>query len=377
MGLAAAAAWRCTALMFDRDALALTVTAANAAANGVAVEVVGGLGSSSEVTTGRHRATRGCDLVLCNLPAKAGAPVRGALIRDCVAMLAPGGTLALVVVRPLHAETEATLASLPGVLWQRRHSGHGIFHYRADGHETADATDRTAERAVAGADRFAPYLRNHAPRTLAGAELAVRSVFGLPDFDTCSHLTQLLAALLASRPAAEWARWSRVWIWNPGQGDLASWLVDRRRAQAPDEALRLTLASRDALQIHATEANLAAHGLSPYASVHAPSPVSALHAVTNSAADLAARGDLATRDDLDPHADLIVVPVDSDVARGEGKQLLATLVRALAPGAHLVVAGKSGVVSPLLQRRRSAGGLTLLKQMRRSGQAAAICVGGS
>ena len=356
LGLAAAARWGCPAHMFDRDALALAVSVANANANSLAVHLHGALGSRSVVATAAIGPSSGYDLVLCNLPAKAGAPVRGAIIHDCASMLAPGGLFALVVVAPLHGETEATLAAMRGELWQRREPGHAIFHHRADvGDDRGRDRDAAEQR-----EPFAAYVRADGTRTLAGASVPVRSMFGLPDFDTSSYLTQLLASLLAARPAAEWANWRRMWLWNPGQGELASWLVDRRRQQAPNTAPQVSVASRDALQIHATETNLRARGDLLKVTVHAPSPSSAAH-------------ELASAVEHAEKADLAVVPLEQDVARAEGERLLVTLAGSLAPGGHLVIGGKAGLVGPLLQRRATAG-LSLVKQMRRKGQAAAVCV---
>lgn len=196
---------------------------------------------------------------------------------------------------------------------------------------------------------------------LAGNSLVMRSVFGLPNFDTSSYLTQLLASLLAARPATEWACWRRIWLWNPGQGDLATWLLDRRREQTSGAGPQITVASRDALQIHATERNVVARGGGLYASIHAPSPASAVEAFVTAAG--VAGG-----------VDLLVVPVEQDIVRTEGEVLFSSLSQALAPTGHLVVGGKSALVRQVLQRRQAAGGLTLLKQMRRKGQAAAICL---
>lgn len=336
--------------MYDRDALALAVTAANARANGVAVEIHGGLGSSLDSTGGDAHDAGNRDLVLCNLPAKAGAPVRAGLIRDCASMLAIGGTLALVVVSALTDETADTLSALGGELWQRSAGQHSVLHYTA-----TEAVERPS-------DRLSSYQRGQATLTLAGRQVPIRSVFGLPDFDTSSHLNQLFASLLA-RDRGAGSRQRRMWLWNPGQGDLAVWLTGNQHEHASREELAVELASRDALQLHATEANLRASRLPPSASVHAPTPIRSL-------------GVSATLAKPVPNVGLMVVPVAADVAHAEAHQLLPALAGRLAPSGQLLVGGKTGVITALLHRRRSVPGLSLRMQTRRKGQAAALLVRG-
>ena len=109
----------------DRDALAVEYTRQNAALNQLAdVEVYSSLGFDDV-------SARDFDLIISNIPGKAGDTVIASLLRDAVHFLKPGGLVAIVVVAALEA-TVAQALDDPGIeiVFQETRTGHAIFHYR-------------------------------------------------------------------------------------------------------------------------------------------------------------------------------------------------------------------------------------------------------
>ena len=85
--------------LVDREALAVAFSAHNAQRLGYEVDCIGGLDPLD-------REGSGYDLLLWNVPGKAGAPVLAELMADSLDALALGGLLALVVVHPLNEDAE-------------------------------------------------------------------------------------------------------------------------------------------------------------------------------------------------------------------------------------------------------------------------------
>jgi 16S rRNA (guanine1207-N2)-methyltransferase len=108
LALRAAAADRVVHLV-DRDALAVEYSRENAARNRLdEVEVYGSLGYADVRGSG-------FDLIVSNIPAKAGPPVIEQLLLGGAGLLAPGGLVAVVVIAPLRASVTAVLEGAPEV----------------------------------------------------------------------------------------------------------------------------------------------------------------------------------------------------------------------------------------------------------------------
>ena len=344
LGLALAKHYAAELTARDRDALALAVTAHNAAGNGVACRTRGG------VDTGNLDGSREpgpFQLVVSNLPAKAGAPVLAHLIATAVQVTDAGGRVAVVVVNNLAEQTRRQLAEVAELIHERDGSRHTVFHARprlfgADAAAPAGSPIALLE----------PYRRHHAEMTLAGATYPLETCYGLPDFDRPSHLTELAAAtmqrrlLTASAPFPE-----AILVWNPGQGHLPVWLARAIAAAAATDAglqPRFTLASRDALQLLAARANLRRHGI--------PEDAVALH---HHVALHRTRG----------RHDLALLHPDDDFPAAARDGLFSTLEPLLNPGGNVVLCGSAPAIAPLLGRRRP---LTLVRESRRRALRVAI-----
>ncbi len=103
----------------DRDALALEFTRANCGDNGLSPRAVEGRLGLDGLTEERF------DLIVSNLPAKAGEEALREILHRAPALLNPGGLLAVVVVRPLEAMAVEALG--PRLLLRRGTAEHAVL----------------------------------------------------------------------------------------------------------------------------------------------------------------------------------------------------------------------------------------------------------
>lgn len=219
-------------LMQDRDALAVDFSRENAVRNGAAgIECACGLALSG-------LGDRTFDLIASNWPAKAGPAVLADFCRRAPRHLSGKGIAAVVIVHTLADRMEGLLReSGHEVLYRERTAGHAVFHFgRGAGEAPTDGIR----------DDFAPYGRTEKTFTHRGVSYGLRTVYGLPDFDTIGFETAALMDLLVDvKPSGD------LLFWNPGQGHIGAFLAGR----AP--AVRgATLCSRDILELETSRRNL-------------------------------------------------------------------------------------------------------------------------
>jgi SAM-dependent methyltransferase len=202
----------------DRDALALGFAGLNAGTNRL-----------EPVRFGGHLGFAGLegedfDLIVSNLPAKAGPPVLRHFLDTFSACLKPGGLFVLVIVNTLE---ELVASGLREIVFRERGGEHTVFCCR--------------RQAASGPGDLAPYIRGRFSFSARGRSYSLETVYNLPDFDTLGHETMAMLELLERFPAR-----GRTLIWNPGQGHIPL---------AVDGA-SLTLGSRDLLQLAVSARNL-------------------------------------------------------------------------------------------------------------------------
>ena len=228
----------------DRDALALEFAQSNCDVNGVSARsrFAGGLGM--QPVDGEF------DLILSNLPAKAGLPVLAELSSEISWRLKPGGVGAVVIVSPL-ADALGEMLSGCGakVFHTEDRKSHRVYLFRPN---TARANGALFER-IAG--KLDPYIRGRKRFSHGGISYELDTVYNLPDFDTLGRETVLAMDLIDKRLDRAFVRNAsgKVLIWNPGQGHLAVYLLRRFPDLQPD---RLILASRDALSLEISRRNI-------------------------------------------------------------------------------------------------------------------------
>ncbi len=222
----------------DRDALAVAFTQLNARQNKVrGVTAVGGLAFENLPRT--------FDLILANLPGKAGGPVLQHWLGMMAVKMNPRGTTAVVVVNPL-ADFVTTVLQQQGseITYSESSKGHTVFHF-SGGQPWVDVDDP-----------LRPYTRGQFPFRLGQHSLALRTVYNLPEFDTLGHYTTLALNTLKQEVFS-----GHILAWNPGQGHIPLFL----QQTAQNRLAHLTLAGRDALSLQISQANLLAYGADPAA----------------------------------------------------------------------------------------------------------------
>ena len=235
----------------DRDALALQFTAVNSSLNRLAGDGIilrGGLlpGSLAGPFLSDYKTGSACsdcrepegkfDLIVSNIPAKAGNPVIKDFLTGCGRHLNPGGAAAVVIVAPLADFAAGCLEKAGAEIGYREDdSGYSVFHFRPSAIKDA-ATGRPAEL----------YLRDPAYTGSGRRDGFPAGFHGLPEFDTASYSTiTALKVLPAGVPDG------RLIFWNPGTGIIPMELLNRAK-KAPED---LIYGSRDLLQLTAADYN--------------------------------------------------------------------------------------------------------------------------
>jgi len=307
----------------DRDALAVDYTRQNAVLNGLAgVEVYGSLGYDDMLE-------RDFDLIISNIPGKAGETVIFGLLRDAVHFLRPGGLVAIVVVAALEGVVAQALDD-PGIeiAFQEIRSGHAIFHYRF----TSDY--RAAQPSFASGLVRGLYQRDVVDITVGSLTFSMQTARGLPEFDSLSYGSLLL---LNNLVRSQRTNVKHVIIHNPGQGHIPVVVWKLFNSDT------ITLADRDLLSLRYARENLIQNGY----------PASQI--VTAHQVDLALEGEAQT-------ADLIVGILREEEGQAAAEQLTRQAAALLTPdGALWLVAGST----PITRLEKAIEAAKLLRVTKR------------
>ncbi|MFV0525823.1 MAG: methyltransferase [Acidimicrobiales bacterium] len=243
----------------DRDALACSATRHNLGLNSLVEDryrIVPSLGWDQLSSEDQF------DLVVANLPGKAGVAVLDDLIAEAARRAAPGAILGLVVVRPLGAEVAAAVAATGAEpLEERTTTAYQVVVARMPEGGTVAPTDPSGEEATVGAFDRGVYDRAAVEFATGRTRWRATTVTGVDEFDSLSLATELLdrvAGRLQAQPAV---------VVEPGQGHRAL-LLGRHGHHVR------SLVSRDLLALRASQRLLASVGPS------GPTPPLLQHAVT-------------------------------------------------------------------------------------------------
>jgi len=311
--------------MQDRDALALAFSRYNAQKNSAeGVRVVGGL--AFQGLRGQH-----FDLVISNIPAKVGEPVLRQMYRS---MLLHATLSAIVVVNPLADYTQQTLAELGAqILYQEQSSGHSVFYFTPV-QPTLPSEEPPSEGQPSedqpSSEGFLPekelleelppsYFRTSVQFEYADLWYCLDTVWGLADFDSIPFQTHSAYRCMKSADP-----FTRVCIWNPGQGHTAALLA----AAQPNHSLTFDLLGRDMLALQTSRHNLRAQ---PHVTLghllHSPTPIIAAEKL---------------KKELTPQApDLIIVELEHLAGVPSPQEVLSSARMLLQPGGTLLITGKS------------------------------------
>ncbi len=232
--------------LVDRDALAVDYARQNAVINGLAGAV--GAGGVDAYGSLGYDDVSACDfdLIVANIPGKAGEAVIASFLVDAVHYLRPGGLVAIVVVSPLEPVVAGILGARPEIeiVLTRSRSGHAVFLYRF-------AATGTGGGPAAAAFERGVYDRGEAVFDFDGREYSMATALGLPEFDSRSFHTELLLDGLDG--VAEGDVRHAV-VFNPGVGHLPVVLWQMLNPEG------IALVDRDLLSLRYSQKNLVRNG---------------------------------------------------------------------------------------------------------------------
>jgi 16S rRNA (guanine1207-N2)-methyltransferase len=333
LGIVAAAALPAARLTFvDRDALALMFTGENLSRN------LPGRAGSHEGTAGidLHDPERS-DLLLWNVPGKAGEQVVHGLCGQLPATLEPGGLAALVVVNPLAGAILDAIAALSQLMITRteRHTAHTVIHVRRD---DAPAIPHSS------CDAFASGVFDREERIIELGDRAYvfKPVYGLPEYDNPDYSSAVAIEMLDMIGSVE-----RCAIYQPGQGHvaLATLLLNGTR--------EWTLGGRDLLALKATRRNLEINGADSSRIASSPTP------------------DMCVPSH-DPPIPLLVAMLDDQLTPARIRHLVAGLSSVVITDGQVLLAGRSTSVGRMLTAATKDGGFRAGKRLRRRGASAVL-----
>lgn len=288
----------------DRDALAVTFTMQNGLLNELEDVVTEG-GLAFQSVNGQK-----FDLIVSNLPGKAGQPVLRDMLQQMPAYLSDSGMAAVVIVKPLASLVAETLNEMESeVLLREEASGYEVFHFLGG---------NIIQSRQAAKEFLSPYFRNKQVFKLDKQKVELRTAWNLPEFDNLAHDTSLAINALKKKTVA-----GNVLFWNPRQGHLPVYLREQVET--------FTLAGRDELSLQIAEMNLRENGMGETA-------VSCQHVPHF----LEASG----------HYDWIIMFPDIDPGVAWEKYLLPHCAKLLASGGKLLCVAKSAYMHRLLQKKR-------------------------
>ena len=231
----------------DRDELARVFTKHNAERNGFPENVLEAC--TEPLLSGP--AGQKWDLILTNIPAKAGAPVLEDFVRRSASLLKKDGLVFLVAVNTLAhffresiAEAKAPLAS------EETGKEHTVFVYGG-----IDETGSPILFDEGFPQNYPFYIRNRDSYKIENISYRLDTVYGAPGFDNPGGSTEAAAKLalkidLASRPIPAGAK---LLVHGDNQGHFALWLAHYLNGDSS-----ILLSGRNILALGAARQNLSA-----------------------------------------------------------------------------------------------------------------------
>lgn len=241
----------------DRDELARLVTLANAQRNNITED------HFSAGTEPLLWTPPGCrwDLIVSNLPAKAGTPVLRNFILASLPLLNAEGRVGIVVVNPLAEEIKSWITHAGAtILVEREGKGHRVFFFAPPNKENRTASPEPGELTEAVEDDFfKPYVRNSGTYRIEGIEYSVTSLHGVPGFDTPSKTTELAAKVVVKigKEISSLVPEPFILIHETDQGHFALWLWLYLQIQGIRNPL-LGIGGRNILALEASRRNVLA-----------------------------------------------------------------------------------------------------------------------
>ena len=187
--------------MVDRDALAIEYSRQNAVLNQLSdVDIHGSLGYDDVQS-------RDFDLIISNIPGKAGEAAIRSFLLDAQRYLSPTGFVAIVAVMPLEPLIAGILESpYIHVVFREARAGHVVFHYQF-----------SPEFSVESISEHNLYDREKIVISTGNIEFSMQTARGLPEFDQLNYHTELL---IDGMQDLRGKSVKRALVFNPGQGHI-------------------------------------------------------------------------------------------------------------------------------------------------------------
>jgi SAM-dependent methyltransferase len=233
----------------DRDELARFVTSHNAAKNNVPP---GMLEAFTEPLLAGPENDK-WDLILTNIPAKAGNPVLEDFVSRSTSLLHPGGRVIMVVVNTLADFFRETIAASGAqLLSEEKSPGHTVFVYRAD----AERPALPVNIAPGFLTHYPFYVRAQPACIIDEIPIKLETVHGASGFDKPGGAVLAAAKLLRRLGKEKIPCSGPVLVHEPGQGFFTNWLFK----YIPDKSNRvqkliLVLSGRNILSLEAARHN--------------------------------------------------------------------------------------------------------------------------
>ena len=214
----------------DRDELARLFTLHNAEKNHIPLSVLEAY--TEPLLAGPPGAH--WDLILANIPAKAGRPVLEDFVRRSAALLNPGGRVIMVAVHTLADFFRGQMAA-NGIELEQEETGveHSVFVWagKTPPGNAAKAGDTANEPLVTGPDFLTDYpfyARNAADYVIEDVPLRIQAMHGAAGFDDPGGAVQSAAKLIRRLGAGKIsiaANGTALLVHEPGQGFFPCWLI--------------------------------------------------------------------------------------------------------------------------------------------------------
>ncbi len=234
------------AVLQDRDCLAVRFTEANAALNGIENYT-----ASADIAFLRLPENR-YNLIVSNLPAKAGEPVLRHMVEGILGHLnieADSPPLAaVVVVEPLRRIVARMIDESGGeIVYREATDKHTVYHFRRKKEREAYAIGISDFTHNAPYSLPKAYFRTEFNGDVHKVRYHLDTVWGLSGFDSPDFRAQLF-----SQWATKHTRSGRLLVWNPGQGHIPA----IARSSWADSLESIDLADRDTLSLAVSAHNL-------------------------------------------------------------------------------------------------------------------------
>jgi hypothetical protein len=197
------------------------------------------------------------NLILSNIPAKAGKPVLEDFIARSAGMLKGGGLVLVVVVNPLAPWFRDTISARGfTLLHQEGGADHTVFAWRRDSGAVSGASVEDAGEAPGVFPGEAAYSRGGGDFEMEGVRYHIDAVHGAAGFDRIGAAVLSAAKLtgkLGAKVPACLVPSPAVLIHEPDHGHFPAWFVRRFPLAA---GCRFVLSGRNILSLEASRRNL-------------------------------------------------------------------------------------------------------------------------